>query len=114
MRLFLKCPAHLLQIVIQQATKEIGERYYSLLEVYSTEWSIIGRMKKQLNRFIDSCRICWKKVKVPDLVEHSKLCELNFRIRDELKELEKKFLKIHIDLELFFSEREIKQNIGSM
>ena len=100
--------------IIKAATLEIQERNKNLLEVYATEWTIIGRMKKELDKYIENCRICWKKVKVPDLIKHSRYCEKIFKIQEDIGQVTDKFFKNHKIFEIYLTETQLKQNIKSM
>lgn len=71
-------------------------------------------MKKNLEKFVDNCRICEKKVKVYNLIEHSMYCEKQFKIRDQIKQLGHQFIEKTDKYKEALQEEESKSNIGSM
>lgn len=103
--------------VIDYTNEETLSRSQKLLKIYGMEWEVIGEMKKNLEKLVDNCRICEKKVKAHELIKHSKFCEKRFRIKDEIKTLGQALIdkverfKEEVDEEL---QQEEQVNIGSM
>jgi hypothetical protein len=93
---------------------ELYERNTKLLDIYATEWQIIGKMKRELEKLVDNCRICEKKVKVHNLIEHSKYCEKRFKLRDEIKQTGSVFITKANEFYEIISEQQTQSNIGSM
>lgn len=69
------------------AIDTIKGRQSTMIELFVSEWTMIGRMKKRLNKLIDNCRICEKKIRVYDLLEHSFFCEKRLKLKEESKPL---------------------------
>lgn len=103
-----------LEEIIRLSNEEIYERNSKLMKTYLTEWTIIGKMKKELDKLVENCRMCEKKVKVPDLIEHSHYCEQNFKIKEKINDLAKDFIVKYKIFETCIVKREAKSNIGSM
>lgn len=103
--------------VIDYTNEETLSRSQKLLKIYEMEWEVIGEMKKNLEKLVDNCRICEKKVKAHELIKHSKFCEKRFRIKDEIKTLGQALIdkverfKEEVEEEL---QQEEQVNIGSM
>ena len=103
-----------LEEIVRLSDEEIFERNSKLVTTYLTEWNIIGKMKKVLDKLVENCRMCEKKVKVPNLIEHSHYCEQYFQIKNKLNGLAKDFIAKYKIFETCILKREAKSNIGSM
>ena len=71
----------------------IRTRKTVLVELFVKEWTIIGRMKRRLNKLIENCRICEKKIRVYDLITHSFHCERRLELREKSKPLISQFME---------------------
>ena len=103
-----------LETIWEHVSAELYERKTKLLEIYATEWQIIGKMKKELEKLVDNCRICEKKVKVHNLIEHSKYCEKRFKLTDEIKQTGHLFISKANEFYEIVAEQRTQSNIGSM
>lgn len=69
--------------ILQTSEIEIRLRILKLFQIISNEWRILGKLKKEMNKLIDKCRICEKKVKVTDIIDHSYFCEIFDKMKDQ-------------------------------
>jgi hypothetical protein len=71
---------------------EIDTRNKIMREMFASEWMAIGNMKKDMEKLVENCRICEKRVKIFDLVLHSDLCEGYFKMKEDFDSIGKEFL----------------------
>ena len=100
--------------VIDWTNGDLFHRNLNLLKIFESEWVIIGKMKKELEKLVDNCRICEKKVKVHNLIEHSKYCEKDYELKAEMRKMGMKFVEKAMKFYQVLVEEESKSNIGSM
>ena len=81
-----------LRSLVKAVDFEVGLRNRTLREMFAAEWAAIGQMKKDLERLVENCRICERRVKVFDLVRHSDLCEKYFKLKDQFFQVGRHFL----------------------
>ena len=103
-----KSPLNNVQLMLEDANIEISERSGVLREIFLGEWTAIGKMKKNLEKLIENCRICEKKVKIFDLVKHSDICEGTFELKEKMNSLEVNFLDLEKQFNKFFEEKKDK------
>lgn len=73
-----------IQSMVQEVERVVRGRKKVLREIFRAEWVAIGQMKKDLEMLVDNCRICEKRVKVFELVKHSDICEVIFKLKEKL------------------------------
>jgi hypothetical protein len=78
-------------VILEESKNEIIEREKFMINLFMAEWNAIGEMKKDMEKLIENCRICEKKVKIFDLVKHSHICEDQFKLKEKRKQQENEF-----------------------
>ncbi|MEM7515488.1 MAG: hypothetical protein AAF368_01000 [Planctomycetota bacterium] len=80
--------------MLAEAREMLRERNKVLRSLFIDEWVAIGKMKRGVEKLIENCRMCEKKVKVFDLVRHSDLCERRFELKETMRALGTDFLRL--------------------
>ena len=98
-------PINNVQLMLEDAKIEISERSAILREIFTGEWTAIGKMKKDLEKLVENCRICEKRVKIFDLVKHSDICEGTFKLKEKINSFGNEFLLSEKKFNQYFDEK---------
>lgn len=98
-------PINNVQLMLEDANIEISERSAILREIFTGEWTAIGKMKKDLEKLVENCRICEKRVKIFDLVKHSDICEGTFKLKEKINSFGSELLLLEKQFNQYFNEK---------
>lgn len=93
-----------INLFLENSQVEVTLRLVKLIETIILEWKVIGYLKKNMDKLIDCCRICEKKIRTLDLIEHSKFCEKLNHLKEQGQ---------NYSSELIAEFENIKKNINS-
>lgn len=65
-------------------------------------------MKKDMDKLIENCRICEKRVKLPNLLEHTNYCEKNFQFKEKFDEIRKTIIEKNKIIQSLIFQRNLK------